>query len=209
MTESKQDEIINRLHKFEKQNWYMKLGGLAVVFLVLTTLSTGTSKKPEIAEEIRAKRIVMVDEHGKGVITLEYTNNASHIVVSDSKEMIRFCLAVNDEYCNLHMWDSKGKNRFSLGAYEWGSDLYMCNSKGISGFGLSSKDEGSSLNIYDSEANQRVCLTSSDDNNDGGLMEIRNKTNEHVVKLGVDEYGNGVVGAYNRKGLGRTLTPEP
>ena len=32
-----------------------------------------------------------------------------------------------------------------------------------------------------------------------------NKTGEGVVQLSVDDYGNGVVGAYNRKGKGRTL----
>ena len=36
-----------------------------------------------------------------------------------------------------------------------------------------------------------------------------NKTGEGVVHLSVDDYGNGVVGAYNRKGKGRTLKPGP
>ena len=43
----------------------------------------------------------------------------------------------------------------------------------------------------------------------GGDLRIMNKTGEAVVTLGVDEYGNGVVGAYNRKGRGRTLKPGP
>jgi hypothetical protein len=29
------------------------------------------------------------------------------------------------------------------------------------------------------------------------------------VTMSADEYGNGVVGAYNRKGKGRTLQPGP
>ena len=40
---------------------------------------------------------------------------------------------------------------------------------------------------------------------DGFFFEGYNKTGEGVVQLSVDDYGNGVVGAYNRKGKGRTL----
>jgi hypothetical protein len=39
----------------------------------------------------------------------------------------------------------------------------------------------------------------------GGGVAIKNKTGERVVLLLADEYGNGVVGAYDRKGRGRTL----
>ena len=45
--------------------------------------------------------------------------------------------------------------------------------------------------------------------NTGGMVSVFNKTGEDVVQLGVDEYGNGVVGAYNRKGKGRTLKSGP
>ena len=43
----------------------------------------------------------------------------------------------------------------------------------------------------------------------GGAIAVFNKTGEGVVQLGADEYGNGVVGAWNRKGNGRTLQPGP
>ena len=43
----------------------------------------------------------------------------------------------------------------------------------------------------------------------GFLFEGFNKTGEGVVQLYADEYGNGVVGAYNRKGKGRTLESGP
>ena len=44
MTESNQDEIINRLHKLEKQNRYMKLGGLAILLPVVTTTKNRNEK---------------------------------------------------------------------------------------------------------------------------------------------------------------------
>ena len=43
----------------------------------------------------------------------------------------------------------------------------------------------------------------------GGIVQVFNKTGEEIVQLYTDEYGNGVVGAYNRKGKGRTLKPGP
>ena len=40
-------------------------------------------------------------------------------------------------------------------------------------------------------------------------VAIWNNTGELVVTLGVDEYGSGRVGAWNRKGGGKTLQPDP
>ena len=40
-------------------------------------------------------------------------------------------------------------------------------------------------------------------------MRPDHKTGESIVQMYADEYGNGVVGAYNRKGKGRTLEPGP
>jgi hypothetical protein len=42
----------------------------------------------------------------------------------------------------------------------------------------------------------------------GGRLSVYNRTGERIVTLKPDEYGNGVVGAYNRKGKGRTLKPQ-
>ena len=42
-----------------------------------------------------------------------------------------------------------------------------------------------------------------------GQLSLTNKTGEQVVQLYADEYGNGVVYAGNRKGIGRTLEPGP
>jgi len=41
----------------------------------------------------------------------------------------------------------------------------------------------------------------------GCVMTLHNKTGESIITLQADEYGNGVVGAWNRKGKGRTLQP--
>ncbi len=276
MTESNQNEIINRLQKLEKQNRYMKLGGLAIVLLAVTTLLTGASKKPEIAEEIRAKKIVLVDEQGKEVIVMDsLNNNVSRINIFDSKGKIRLCLgavdgnpilgmndpngnnrlrltaddtssllSLSDSKGNLRLYlaaddaisrlslgdpngnlrldlmaddassllslsDSKGNHRLGLSASDTGSMLSLRDSNEKNRLGLVADDASSSLSLRDSKGNVRLGMASRDDEDNGGLMEIYNKTNESVVQLRVDEYGNGLVGAYNRKGLGKTLTPGP
>jgi len=43
----------------------------------------------------------------------------------------------------------------------------------------------------------------------GGSLAIWNKTGEEIVNAYADEYGNGIVGAWDRKGKGRTLKPGP
>ena len=43
----------------------------------------------------------------------------------------------------------------------------------------------------------------------GGYVEVYNKIGENVVDLYADGYGNGVVGAWNRKEKGPQLAPGP
>jgi len=43
----------------------------------------------------------------------------------------------------------------------------------------------------------------------GGNLGLNNKTGDEVVQIHADEYGDGVVGTYNRQGMGRTLQPGP
>ena len=64
------------------------------------------------------------------------------------------------------------------------------------------------VKIYSKEGNDHIYLGSHKDGN-GGYVAVDNKTGEIVVTLEVDEYGNGKVGAWNRKGKGRTLQPGP
>ena len=68
---------------------------------------------------------------------------------------------------------------------------------------------GGSITVYGSEGKSAVSIDGSIDAKTGGYIGVANKTGETVVQLGVDEYGNGVVGAFNRKGVGRTLEPGP
>ena len=62
------------------------------------------------------------------------------------------------------------------------------------------------VTTYQPNGKELVDLTASDN---GGLVYVHNKTGEKIVELRADDYGNGLVGAWNRKGKGRTLQPGP
>ena len=72
--------------------------------------------------------------------------------------------------------------------------------------------------LLENEQGERVVWAGSDMESNGQL-KVNSKTGtdlifaratvEGVVILSVDDYGIGVVGAYNRKGEGRTLKPGP
>lgn len=56
---------------------------------------------------------------------------------------------------------------------------------------------------------QGVVLLGQGRGGNGGLVTVLNKTGEAACTLEVDEYGGGEIGAWGRKGKGRTLTPGP
>ena len=72
--------------------------------------------------------------------------------------------------------------------------------------GLTAYDGTGSVRVLSAEQKHLVTLSGIDT---GGAILVHNKTGERIVVASADEYGNGVVGAYNRKGIGRQLKPGP
>jgi hypothetical protein len=63
------------------------------------------------------------------------------------------------------------------------------------------------LTIKNKEGKFRVVIIGTFPSGGGGGMVVFNKTGEEVVQVFADEYGMGYVGAFDRQGKGRTLTP--
>ena len=80
---------------------------------------------------------------------------------------------------------AKGKNLVELGA--------TVDSEGM-------------IKTYSPNGKRMVDLTANDR---GGFVSVFNKTGKSIAQIKADQYGSGVVGAYNRKGIGRTLQPGP
>ena len=83
----------------------------------------------------------------------------------------------------------------------------MTNDAGKIVVALGANDDGNGLvQTKSAKGNDLVVLGSTDT---GGVVDVYNKTGEVIANMYADEYGNGVVGAWNRKGKGRTLQPGP
>ena len=108
----------------------------------------------------------------------------------------RHIAVVNDE----------GEIVVSLGANDDGNGLvYTMSANGNDLVMLTSTDNGNgAVTTYQSNGKDLVNLTSTDN---GGMVYVMNKTNETIADMKADEYGNGLVGAYNSKRDWRTLKP--
>jgi len=70
----------------------------------------------------------------------------------------------------------------------------------------STVEDNGTVTTFQSNGKELVDLSATDN---GGLINVLNKTGEVIANMGADEYGNGVVGAYDRKSMGRMLRPGP
>ena len=108
----------------------------------------------------------------------------------------------------IYVTNDAGKSVISLDANDDGDGLvntYSAKGKNLVKLTATVNDKGT-VTTYHPNGKELVDLTASDN---GGGVAVYNKTGEDVVQMYADEYGNGVVGAYNRKGKGRTLKPGP
>ena len=230
MIESNLQEITERLDKVEKQNRYMKLAGVAFLSVVVVALLAGAAKKPEVVKEIKAHRIVMVDSEGKERIVMEEgrVRGWSMFSMLNSEGVITFRTMVTDQTVSMTL--SPNQNGLTLWAGEQRSEFKMYGKNNTEQIHLKTSEFESVLDVTgpnkknlariiagDHAASiatggiekNRVRMTGGLEDMNGGGFAITNKTGEEVIQLRVDEYGNGVVGAYNRKGMGRTLQPGP
>ena len=83
--------------------------------------------------------------------------------------------------------------------------LVIRNSNGDEIAYLGASTAGSGLFHIYHKAGTRMTGAGVHKDDSGGLITLYNKTGEGIKQIDLDDYGNGVVGAYNRKGKGRTL----
>jgi hypothetical protein len=133
----------------------------------------------------------------------------------------------------LATYSAQGKELVYIGAMTGGGAMATRSYKGRYLVDIRAMTEGGRLTIHSTEGAELVDLGSAagsghgyvsvkaadhrtgvwmvgrTPDGTGGYLHIINKTGETAVELHADEYGNGVVGAFNRKGKGRTLKPGP
>jgi hypothetical protein len=108
----------------------------------------------------------------------------------------------------IFVMNDAGEIVVSLGASDNGNGLVETRSaKGKDLVDLTSTVDGEgTVTTYQPNGEASVDLGASDT---GGMIYVSNKTGDTIAEMGADEYGNGLIGAWNRKGNGRTLKPGP
>ncbi len=90
-----------------------------------------------------------------------------------------------------------------------GRTLFLKNDQGEVVIYAGASTSGNGQFTVMSKSGKDLIYAGADNEGNGFSFQGYNKVGEGVVQLSADDYGNGVVGAYNRKGKGRTLQPGP
>ena len=106
----------------------------------------------------------------------------------------------------IEIKDNAGNSAVVLESDKTGGSLTIYNAAGESVAGLYNAENGGTLGIVNTAGTAVAVLGGTEK---GAYLTIRNKNSEEVIQLGVDEYGNGSVGVFDRKGDGRKLKPGP
>ena len=201
------------------------------LLLALVVGVTVPACQQDVVEELWCRALYVVDEKGAPRIRMGVTESGPGLFLFDEEGKSRISLRISEDNRGLYLFDEKGKKRIGLGVdetraglgifdekeavramltvFEGNPRLNLYDERGTSRIGLVVLRNNPGLGISDEKGEVRVGLFGADDEDNGGLVVVLNKTDEEAVRLFADEYGNGVVGAYNRKGKGRTLKPGP
>jgi len=202
----------------KKVNRYRKaMVVIAVLWVAGVTLAQA---KPEVSDELRCRKLVIVNEQGKSVarfgvfekspalvlynsrhvagLTLGMIGDAPYLSMHDAQKKLRLSLRVfNGPTLNLN--DAEGESLISLNVLDDNPALRLNNAQGKTGVGLSVIKGSPLLSLNNAEGKSLVGLFTT---GIGGSIRVSNKTCESIATLYPDDYGNGVVVAWNRKGKG-------
>ena len=203
-----------RITKLERQcRWYRNLFILAG--LIAVALVTWGATKP-IPKVIKAGSFQVVNKTGASVADLRAWEGGGFLQIFNSKGTLTFLTAQADDGSGLMtIFNSRNKPMVEIGSTltsgrDGGGVVSTFNiqgrrmvkiTAGIGGVGI--------IDVNNRNGNIGVKIQGVSSDYTGGLLTIYNKTGEGVVQLEADSSGKGAVGAYDRKGMGRTLKPGP
>jgi len=161
------------------------------VMLVMGQKETPKEKPTDLGSKvydvIRAKKVGIVNNEGKEVLLLSTT--------------------MDNSGGNISIYNKSGNCVISLWTIKEDGTISINNNSGKSVVTLETIEQGGHISIYDKTSKNFTSAVSLHSLERGGYIGINNKTTEEVISLEVDEYGNGKIGAWDRKGKGRTLQP--
>ncbi|MDB4698976.1 hypothetical protein OAF45_02420 [Candidatus Latescibacteria bacterium] len=203
--------IEQRLDQLEKRNKRLTvaLTMMAVVMCAVVTMAA-TGDNIGTFHVVKARYIWVTNDAGDTVVALGANDGGDGLVTTLSakgKDLVDLSSTAGGNG-TVTTYQPNGKELVRLGATVDGNGTvktYQPNGKPLVELGSSVGDEGV-VKTYQPNGKQLVSLGVSDN---GGLVYVFNKTGEFIAEMSADEYGNGLVGAWSRKGKGRTLQPGP
>ena len=209
--------IEERLDQLEKRNRRLTaaLAVLTVTICAVVTVAATGEKDGEFntvrADMVVARHIAVMNDADEFVVGLGATdagNGAVRTHSAQGKDLVKLGSTVGGNGA-VTTYQPNGKELVELTATVNGNGMVTTSApSGQVLVALGSSDSDGVVTTYAPNGQKLVELTATTDDT-GGLLRVFNKTGEEVVQLHADEYGNGMVGAYNRKGMGRTLKPGP
>jgi hypothetical protein len=203
-----------RLAAVERQLRFHRavIAGLLVALVALV----GYGATKGVPDVIRAKRIEILNEKGKAVVTLGSINGLGSGIIEaytmDGQRAVAITgVLLTGNVCTFYVDPDKplafhaclSGNRITLTsrpASDPGHDFRDLVS-------IDGGDNGGTLRAYNNDGGLGVGLSGQSPRGGGGTLAVFNKSAEPVALVQADEYGIGLVGAYDRQGQGRTLTP--
>ena len=179
--------IEQRLDQLERRNRRLTTTlALMVVAICAVVTMAATGSKDAKFDSVTAKRILVKHDNGENAVTISsyFGDGAVSTYGPNGKELV--VLGSNTEGEGMVLtYGPNGKRLVALGSTTGGNGL---------------------VKTYGPNGKELVELGATEN---GGGIGVYNKTGEGIVSMKANEYGNGVVGAWNRKGKGRTLQPGP
>jgi hypothetical protein len=197
--------VEQRLDQLEKRNKRLTIAltmtvvaMCAVVTMAATGKVIGGFDKIGRFDVITANGIIVKNKANKPVVNLLADEDGNGTIVTMSAQAVPTFAVQNIGLIipSIKAHDIEANN------------IKVKNDAGVPVVFLGATDVGNGLVMTLSAETKKplVTLTGSDN---GGAVVVYNKTGETSADMGTDDYGNGEVGAYNRKGEGRTLQPGP
>jgi hypothetical protein len=202
--------IESRFAAIERQLRFHQLVIAGLLVALVALVSYGATEG--VPDEIRAKKFAVVNEEGREVVVIESWAHGGWIATFPAKGLYlpSFLLSHTDDgHGLLTVRNKDGKDIVYAGATESGSGaLAVFNKDGKNIIYAGGAESGDGLlNVYNKDGGKGVRVQGTTPGGGGGSLLVSSKTGETVVQILADEYGMGSIGAFDRQGKGRTLTP--
>lgn len=197
-----------RVDQLERQNKRQRIGllVLAVALCGVVSMAATDSRDGEF-DTVFAKSISIMGDGFLPAVSLGVDDGGDGFIYTRSargKKLVALLPSVDGEG-SVITYSPNGKKLVELDATVNGEGrviTYSSTGKKLVKVGATGSSEGL-VTTYSPTGNLGKKLVELGATGNGGGVQIFNKTGENIITLGADDYGNGEVGVWNRKGKGR------